>query len=134
MAETGRFWLAACVLLAACAAPEPPVVEQPATPVVSAPPEPPPQPAVDPRVAEAKAAEEARALLAQAETDIQRARAKRALWLPAWENLLAARESIAARNYTPAIRQAQRASDFARLGLEQLAYPAVAEGRAPQPK
>jgi len=135
MAETGRFWLAACVLLAACAAPEPAVVEPPATPVVSAPPEPPPQqPAVDPRVAEAKAAEEARALLAQAETDIQRARAKRALWLPAWENLLAARESVAARNYTPAIRQAQRASDFARLGLEQLAYPALADGRPPQPK
>ena len=134
MAETRRFWLAACVLLAACAAPEPPVAEQPATPVVIAPPEPPPQPAVDPRVAEAKAAEEARALLAQAETDIQRARAKRALWLPAWENLVAARDSFAARNYAPAIRQAQRASDFARLGLEQLAYPAVADGQAPQPK
>ena len=134
MAETGRYWLAACVLLAACAAPEPTVVEPPAQPVASAPPEPPPPPAVDPRIAEAKAAEEARALLAQAETDIQRARAKRALWLPAWENLLAARESVAARNYTPAIRQAQRASDFARLGLEQLAYPALADARPPQPK
>jgi hypothetical protein len=135
MAETSRFWLAALVFLAACAAPEPAVVEQTTPqPVVTAPPEPPAQPAPDPRVAEAKAAEEARALLAQAETDIQRARAKRALWLPAWENLLGARESLAARNYAPAIRRAQRASDFARLGLEQLAYPAVASRRPDEPK
>ena len=125
----------ACALLAACAAPEPVVAERPAPePVVTPPPESPAQPAPDPRVAEAKLAEEARALLAQAETDIQRARARRALWLPAWEDLLAARDSVAAREYARAIRHAKRASDYARLGLEQLAYPAVAARRPDESK
>jgi hypothetical protein len=69
--------------------------------------------------------EEAKALLAQAETDVQRARAKRALWLKAWEDLIAARNAVAARDPTAAIRHARRASEFAQLGLDQLAYPAV---------
>ena len=70
-------------------------------------------------------AEEARALLAQAETDIQRARAKRALWLSAWESLLAARSEAQANDNAAAARSARHASEFAQLGLEQLAYPAV---------
>jgi hypothetical protein len=70
-------------------------------------------------------AEEAKALLAQAETDVQRARAKRALWLKAWEDLLAARQAVASRDHGTAIRHAKRASELAQLGLEQLAYPAV---------
>ena len=78
-----------------------------------------------PTVNDAQLAEEAKALLAQAETDIQRARAKRALWLPAWEALLDSREAFAAHAHARAIRQAKRASDLAQLGLEQLAYPAV---------
>ena len=63
-------------------------------------------------------------MLAQAETDVQRARAKRALWLRAWEDLLAARQALA-RDPAAAIRHARSASELAHLGLEQLGYPAV---------
>jgi hypothetical protein len=54
--------------------------------------------------------EEARAMLAQAETDIQRARAKRALWLRAWASLLAAREAVAREDAETALRSARAAS------------------------
>jgi hypothetical protein len=98
-------------------------------------PAPAPQPAANaapppPSEAERKAAElqEARALLAQAETDIQRARAKRALWQKAWEDLVAARQAVGAGDAPRAIRLAHRASELAQLGLEQLAYPAVQGG------
>ena len=64
-------------------------------------------------------------MLAQAETDVQRARSKRALWQKAWEDLLVSREALAARDHPRAIRHAKRASEFAQLGLEQLAFPAV---------
>ena len=64
-------------------------------------------------------------MLAQAETDVQRARARRALWQRAWEDLVAARQAVAAKQHGNAIRLARNASDLARLGLEQLAYPAV---------
>jgi hypothetical protein len=74
---------------------------------------------------EAALAEEAKALLAQAETDVQRARSRRALWLKAWEDLLAARQAVASRDHDTAILRAKRASELAQLGLEQLAYPAV---------
>lgn len=104
--------------LAACAVPEP--VKAP-DPVAVAPEPPKAAPAVDP----AAAAEEAKALLAQAETDIQRARARRALWQKAWESLVAARASAAARDDAATARHARRASEFAQLGLEQLSYPAV---------
>lgn len=108
----------ACVL-AACALQEPQV--EPAAPVVAAPPPPPPQPPKeDPAIAEA-----AKAMLAQAETDVQRARARRALWLKAWEDLLQSREALASKDHARAIHHAKRASEFAQLGLEQLAYPAV---------
>lgn len=134
MIETPRVcWpLVAALAVAACAAPEPRVVEQPAPPPAVAAPEPvaPPAPVVD----ETKLAEEAKALLAQAETDIQRARAKRALWLPAWADLLAARDAMAAQDSTRVIRHAKRASEFAQLGLEQLAYPAVKAARANESK
>src|SRR5688572_2393309 len=73
----------------------------------------------------AAAAEEARALLAQAETDIQRARSKRALWQQAWLDLIAAREAVASSEHARAAAHARRASELARLGLEQLTYPAV---------
>ncbi len=97
-----------------CVAPEP---VQTATPA----PAPSPVAPVDDKAL----AEEARALVAQAETDIQRARAKRALWLPAWESLVAARSAAQAKDSTAAARNARRASEFALIGLEQLAYPAV---------
>ena len=89
------------------------------------PPAAPPPVVIPPAVSDASVAEEAKALLAQAETDVQRARARRALWLKAWEDLLAARQAVAAREHAAAIRHAKRASELAQLGLEQLAYPAV---------
>jgi hypothetical protein len=73
----------------------------------------------------AAAAEESKALLAQAETDVQRARSKRALWQKAWEDLIAARDAAAAKDSARTSRHARRASELARLGLEQLTYPAV---------
>src|SRR4051812_16286242 len=79
----------AAALLAACATPEVVKVPEPA-PVVKAPEPAPPDPSAGDQ--------EARALLAQAETDIQRARAKRALWLKAWESLVLARQSAAAHD------------------------------------
>lgn len=105
--------------LASCAVTEPVKAPEP----VAVAPAPPPKaaPAADP----AAATEEARALLAQAETDIQRARARRALWQKAWESLVAARTAAAARDDAAAARHARRASELAQLGLEQLAYPAV---------
>jgi hypothetical protein len=122
MVETPRLWpLAAALLLAGCVAPEPTVVEAPAPAPAAAP----AVPAPDAAAEQARLAEEAKALLAQAETDIQRARAKRALWLPAWADLLAAREAMASRDVAGTIRHAKRASELALLGLEQLAYPAV---------
>ena len=70
-------------------------------------------------------AEEARAVLAQAETDVQRARSKRVLWTNAWESLLEARKANEQRDPERAIRQARRASELAQLGLEQANTPAV---------
>ena len=118
MLETSRLcWVLPVVVAAGCAAPEPQVVQPPAAA---------PQPVVIAPVRdEARQAEEAKALLAQAETDVQRARAKRALWLKAWEDLVAARQAVAARQHESAIRHAKHASELAQLGLEQLAYPAV---------
>jgi hypothetical protein len=118
MLESSRLWWVVFGAFAAgCAAPAPPAVNEPAAPS---------QPvAVAPVRDESGLAEEAKALLAQAETDVQRARAKRALWLKAWEDLLAARQAVAARDPGTAIRHAKRASELAQLGLEQLAYPAV---------
>lgn len=87
------------------------------------------KPAADPRAL----AEEARALLAQAETDILRARARRALWSKAWEHLVVARASFAQGDIADSIRRAGRASELARLGLEQLAYPAVQQNATRSP-
>ena len=118
MLDTSRLCVALLALVAAgCAtAPEPapapsPRVEAPRGPS-------------DEQLA-TNAAEEARALLAQAETDIQRARAKRALWQQAWLDLIAAREAVASKEHARAATHARRASELARLGLEQLTYPAV---------
>jgi hypothetical protein len=118
MLETSRLCrLLPVVLAVGCAAPEPQVANTPAAP---------PKPVViAPVPDDVKLAEEAKALLAQAETDVQRARARRALWLKAWEDLLAARQAVAAKEHPAAIRHAKRASELAQLGLEQLAYPAV---------
>ena len=118
MLETSRLCRALFgLIVAGCAAPAPQVVNEPATaPKVAA---------IAPPRDESGQAEEAKALLAKAETDVQRARAKRALWLKAWEDLLAARQAVAAKDHGTAIRHAKRASELAQLGLDQLAYPAV---------
>ena len=112
--------------LSACVSPppQPPVVQ-----VVAKPEPPPAPPAPDPAVK----LEEAKALLAQAETDVLRARAKRALWQKAWEDLLASRQAVAAGDAEHASAAARRASELAQLGLEQLAFPAVktTSGRTP---
>lgn len=128
MLETMRIlrrpWAAVLALATAgCVTAPPPPAEPAPPPVVAAPPVslPAPAPGPDP----AARMEEARAHVAQAETDIQRARAKRALWQKAWEDLVAARQAIAAQQPERAIDLARRASELAQLGLEQLAYPAV---------
>ena len=118
MLETSRLWPALFgAILVGCATPPPQVVEEPRVA--------PPAAEIAPARDEMGLAEEAKALLAQAETDVQRARAKRALWLKAWEDLLAARQAVGSRDPGTAIRHAKRASELAQLGLEQLAYPAV---------
>jgi hypothetical protein len=121
-----RVWSNGCIALAAmaggCALPAPEVTSAPAPAVVAAPA---PAPRAPDAAARAKSLEEARALLAQAETDVQRARSKRALWTKAWEGLLAARAALAQGDSAAASRNARLASEFAELGLEQLAYPAV---------
>lgn len=112
----------ACALLASACTTPAPEVREPAPAQVAAQPAPPPAPvAPDPAIKLA----EARSLLAQAETDVQRARARRALWQKAWEDLNVARQAVSAGDAPRAIVHAKRASDFAQLGLEQLAYPAV---------
>ena len=133
MLETSHFWTSAlrgarglgpvtcgallAFAVAACTVAEREPAPAPVAPVAVAPAAPPRD---DPALAE-----EAKAMLAQAETDVQRARAKRALWLKAWEDLLAARRSLAARDNAAAIESAKHASELAQRGLEQLAYPAV---------
>jgi hypothetical protein len=116
-----RWWVLLGVLAMSCATPDAPSPREP-VPGAVAQAQP---PAASAQEEESKRAEEARALLAQAETDVQRARSKRALWLKAWEDLLASRQALADRDHPRAIRHAKRASEFAQLGLEQLAYPAV---------
>ena len=119
MLERSKFWWVALGAVAAGCTVSEPKPEAPAAPppapVVVAPAAPP----VD------TAAEEAKALLAQAETDVQRARAKRALWSKAWEDLVAARQAAARKDHARTSRLARRASELAALGLEQLAYPPV---------
>src|SRR3954469_15753494 len=119
MLERSKFWCAALGIVAAACAVSEPKPEPPAAPPSAQAAVAPSAPPVD------TAAEEAKALLAQAETDVQRARAKRALWSKAWEDLVAARQAAAQKDHARASRLARRASELAALGLEQLAYPPV---------
>jgi hypothetical protein len=112
-------FLAACATEPAVVAPEP----QPAPPPVAA--KPPPAEDKGPSEQAKAKTEQAKAMLAQAETDVQRARSKRALWLKAWEELVAARRAVAGNDTQGTIEHSRLASEFAQLGLEQLAYPAV---------
>jgi hypothetical protein len=124
MLERSGFYMAlVAVLMAACAVSEAEVAPQPAIAKPATPPGPSPEELK--RAAERAALEAARANVAQAETDVQRARSRRALWQVAWENLVAARIAMDAGDAAGATRHAARASEFAKLGLEQLALPAV---------
>ena len=135
---------AACAALAVggCAMePEQPAEPAPAPVTVA----PPPTPKVDDT---AQRMEAARALLAQAETDVQRARSKRALWTKAWEDLIAARNaanlgeraatSAAARVRgsvaTPRPEQcsARCGADFADIPRDQIAARIAAARRVTQ--
>jgi hypothetical protein len=118
MPRGSRVFALGVALLAAACVTEPKVEPAPPAPVA-------PPVAVKPPVDEKARAEEAKAMLAQAETDVQRARSKRALWSKAWEELVAARRAVAGNDAQGAIDHSRRASEFAQLGLEQLAYPAV---------
>jgi hypothetical protein len=123
MLECSKKLAALCgVLAAGCVTPPESEAPQPAPAAAASTPAPGGQAQVD---LAAKRMEEARALLAQAETDVQRARAKRALWSRAWEDLIAARTAAASRDAETVIRLSREASELAQLGLEQLAYPAV---------
>ena len=68
---------------------------------------------------------EAQAALRQAESEVQAARERFALWTTAEEALLRAREAAQAGDSAATIRHAARASDQARKGLDQLAYPST---------
>src|SRR6187402_115597 len=120
MLDTSRLCVALLAFVAAACVTAPETAPTPTPPPSVAAPRGP-----APEQLSAAASEEARALLAQAETDIQRARAKRALWQQAWVDLIAAREAVAGKQHTRAATHARRASELARLGLEQLTYPAV---------
>lgn len=116
------YFCVAALLLGGCAMQQPREAEPSPAPAVAPAPATPVPDAAELRRA---AGEEAKALLAQAETDVQRARARRALWLKAWEDLVAARQAMAAGDHAAVGRHSRRASELALLGLEQLAYPAV---------
>src|SRR5258706_11616103 len=112
MLETSRLCLTLFGLLASACVATPAVVAPPVAPAPAA-------VSITPEQRERALAEEAKAMLAQAETDVQRARAKRALWLKAWEDLLAARQALA-RDPAAAIRQARSPARSAPPGLEHL--------------
>lgn len=67
--------------------------------------------------------EEARGALAQAEADVANARARFALWTTAESALNLARDAARAGDSPTVVKQAAIASEQARKGLDQLAYP-----------
>lgn len=69
--------------------------------------------------------EQAQKALAQAEADVRDARARFALWTTAEAALNLAREAAQAGDSATVLKQAAFASDQARKGLAQLAYPST---------
>jgi len=69
------------------------------------------------------ACESARSRLAEAQSVVQAAAARGALWTTALEALQEARGAFVERDYGGAQRAAQTAAELARLGIAQTAYP-----------
>ena len=85
----------------------------------SAPPAAPAQAAVPALTDEAKAA------LAKAEADVKAADAKKALWTTAEDALKAAKEAAGKGDSNAVIKNAKTASEHAKLGSDQKAYPVL---------
>ncbi len=79
---------------------------------------PPAQTAATPTVSD-----EAKAALAKAEADVKAASAKNALWTTAEGALKAAKDAAAKGDSAGVIKNAKTASDHAKMGTDQKAYP-----------
>jgi hypothetical protein len=110
---------ASLLVLAGCEATAP---TKPDTPPVAAKPEVTPVAGVKaPEVA--SLSEEAKAALAKAEADVKEAQAKKALWTTAQDALKAAKAAAEKNDSAAVIKNANKASEHARLGIEQTKYP-----------
>jgi murein lipoprotein len=69
--------------------------------------------------------EEAKAALAKAEADVKAADAKKALWTTAQDALKAAKDAAAKGDSAATIKNAKVASDHAKMGTDQKAYPVM---------
>jgi murein lipoprotein len=95
-----------------------------------------PGPTAAAKPGESKAAEpakpalsaDAQAALAAAQADVKAARAKNALWTTAEDALKAAEAAAEKNDSATVLMQAKRASNQARLGMEQLNYPPIRIG------
>lgn len=67
--------------------------------------------------------DEAKAALAKAEADTKAADAKKALWTTAADALKAAQEAAKKGDSAGVISNAKKASDHAKMGTDQKAYP-----------
>jgi murein lipoprotein len=68
---------------------------------------------------------EAQAALSKAEADVKAANAKKALWTNADDALKAAKDAAAKGDSDGAMKNAKKASEFAKMGMEQKAYPLI---------
>lgn len=67
--------------------------------------------------------EEAKAALAKAEADVKEAQSKKALWTTAQDALKAAKAAAEKGDSAAVIKNATKASEHAKLGIEQTKYP-----------
>lgn len=67
--------------------------------------------------------DEAKAALAKAEADVKAANAKNALWTTADDALKAAKDAATQGDSAGTIKAAKTASDHAKMGMDQKAYP-----------
>ena len=105
--------------LAGCEATAP---TKPDTPPVAAKPE--AAPATSAKATEgASLSEEAKAALAKAEADVKEAQSKKALWTTAQDALKAAKAAAEKNDSATVIKNANKASEHAKLGIAQTQYP-----------